>query len=255
MPIRTTAATLVAILLLTATTCLATTVTVGSGAIYNVDGTTYNLITDPLATDPPDYSGLMWEETSPGSGTYKACLCSMFSFRALQAIGQSLNITDLNSAYTSIVAGWNTDGPEHIFVDSMGWKIGTNFAYADPIPASKDLGLKDAWLTFTIDGTTYKVSSLAENYAFTANTTHGGYHEGWDFFAYRTYFQSTSGMDATKEYFRDVIRGQIVENFKKGAAFDITPVPEPASLLTMGCGLAVLALIGRRRPSRPSALA
>ena len=220
----------------------AATVNVGSTGMVSVDGTTYTLVT----TSPED-GGLMWEETSPSSGVYKACICSMFSFRALQAISEYLGISDMNTASTTIVSAWSTDGPEHVFTDTMGWKVGSNFIYTDPITASPSLTLDDAWLTFTIGSSTYKVSSLAENYDFIDDTNHAGYQAGWDFFDYRRYFQTNPGMDDTKMYFRDVVRAQIVTNFTDGATFDVRPVPEPTTLFSMGLGITVLALSRRKR--------
>lgn len=247
MNIRNAAAPLIACLALTVGIAQAKPITVGlADNTVSVDGKKYELVTTS------DKSGLMWEETSPGSGTYKACICSMFAFRALQAVGEYLGLSDLKTEDITIVSGWSTDGPERIFDHSMGWDMGKNFSYTDPLTDPTNLTLADAWLTFTSNGVTYKVSSLAENYAFTDDTSHDGYHAGWDFFKYRTHFQTVSNSDATGAYFKNVIRGQIVDNFTQSAAFEVTPVPEPATLAGMGIGLAALALVGRRRSvSRP----
>lgn len=247
MNIRNITAALAATLILVSGTARAAIVPIDSNDPIVVDGTSYKLV-----TDAPDYSGLMWEETQPGSGVYKTCLCSMFSFRALQALAQFLDLDNLDKAAITIVSGWNTDGPEHIFVDSMGWDGGSTFSYTDPITASSELTLEDAWITFTVGGTTYKVSSLAENYSFTDDTDHPGYRDEWDFFDYRTHFKTTSETDDAKNYFRDVIRSQVVANFTDGAAFDVTPVPVPAPFFCMGIGLVSMVLMGRRR-SAPSA--
>jgi hypothetical protein len=67
-------------LMLTFNPAHAATVTVGAGSTVTVDETSYTLV-----SEPDDYSGLMWEET--GTGGYKACLCTMSAFRALQALG------------------------------------------------------------------------------------------------------------------------------------------------------------------------
>ena len=138
------------------------------------------------------------------------------------------------------MTGWNTDGPEELFVDNMPWTE-ADLTYADPITANEYLTLEDAWYKFTIEGTgTYLVSSKAGNYAIDADTGHTGYQDGWDFFDYRTYFKTNQGLDDTKFYFRDVARPQIVENFEGGTSFDVTPVPLPAAFWFLGSGLAGL---------------
>lgn len=240
MNIRTIAAALATTLALTTgQTQAATTVQVGADGIFTVDGTAYNLI-----STKPDYSGLMWEGDS-ASG-YKACLCSMLSYRALQAVGQYLGTADINTADTAIVTGWNTDGPEHIYVHSLGWELGSEFQYARPITAPSALTLADAWFTFTISGASYQVNSLAANYVYTANTSHAGYMEDWDFFDYRTAVQNGNATNDERLYFQTVIRNQIVTNFTNGGTFAVQPVPVPSTLLTLGSGLAALALVGRR---------
>lgn len=238
MDIRTTAVVIATTLALNIGLAQASTVNVGASGLFTVNGTQYNL------TASKDEGGLMWE------GDSKACLCSMLSYRALQAVGQYLVTSSLNTADTTIVTGWNTDGPEHIFVHSMGWDESSNFAYANPITAGSALTLADAWFTFTINGASYKVNSLAENYAYDANTGHAGYVAAWDFFDYRTAAQSGSASTQQKQYFQSVIRPQIVTNFTKGAAFDVQPVPVPSALLSLGTALAALALAGRRSSFR-----
>lgn len=222
--------------------CGATLVTVGSGGIVSVDQQHYNL------TASAAEGGLMWE--ADAAGQFKACICSMLSFRALQAIGQHLGITDFTSAQIQITTGWNTDGPERIFVENLGWQEGTGFLYADPLADASQQTLDDVWFTFAIDGMgTYKVSAVADNYEIIADTAHAGYREGWNFFDYRTYAQTTPSTDAVKNYFQTVVRGQIVENYTAGAAFEVAPVPEPGTLLTFSAGLVLLAGIYRRSGS------
>ncbi|MGI6656184.1 MAG: PEP-CTERM sorting domain-containing protein [Desulfobulbus sp.] len=238
MKTRTTITALAAMLVLAHSNGFAASIHAGGVGTLSVDGTEYTLV-----STPPDYSGLMWEQT--GNGNYKACICEMFSFRALQALGQHLGASELSSSEITVLTGWNSHGPEGLFVDSLGF--GANFQYADPITSAPYLTLEDAWFNFTYQGTTYQASSQAQNYAFTADPTHAGHQDGWDFFEYRTHVQTTSGMDDTKVYFRSVIRPQIVDNFADGVDFEVNAVPEPATLFTLGCGLAAMALIGRRR--------
>jgi len=208
-----------------------TLVTVGAENLVIVDGSTYKLVSpkpatgDPAVTPPPADTGLMWE-WSAAKGDWKSCLCRMGGFRALQAVGTFLSIDDFNSSRTSIVTGWNTHGPEELFVENMPWVEGTNFSYAAPITSGTQLTLDDAWFTFTIDGIgTYRVSTFARNYKIDHDTGHPGYHVGWDFFDYRTYYKTHTGMDAEKEYFRDVVRGQIVNNYKGDTRFNISHIP------------------------------
>ncbi|MBM9612866.1 PEP-CTERM sorting domain-containing protein [Desulfobulbus rhabdoformis] len=240
MRIRILFPTLICTLVLSLATAEASPVYLGADSSLSVDGNSYTLV-----SEAPDTSGLMWEEKSPGSGEYKICLCSMFAYRAIQAFGQYLGISDLGTTTIDAVTGWSTDGPEHIFT-TLGWVVGTGFNYTDPITDSALLTLGDAWISFTIDTTTYKFSSLAENYAFTDDMSHAGYQTGWDFFNYRTHFKTHADMDDIKTYFQEVVRGQVVSNFKNGAAFEVTAVPEPSTGLVLFFGLAVLAGVTRR---------
>ena len=73
------------------------------------------------------------------------------------------------------------------------------------------------------------VSSAAGNYNFTHDETHDGYDSSMDFFDYRTYFKTTPGMDSQKMYFRDVVRGQIFDNFTGETQFNISSVPLPGA--------------------------
>jgi hypothetical protein len=224
------------------------------GAIVNltaddfvtVDSTTYELVT-AKPTDPgpglPAGAGLMWEWDA-GKNDWKSCICQMVAFRALQAVGQYAGISDFTSAGTDILTGWNTDGPEDLYVHRMGWVEGTNFDYADPITGNAQLDLADAWYEYTISGTTYRVESQGGNYAFTDDTGHDGYQAGWDFFDYRT-FVKEGGSGQTKTYFATVVRPQIVDNFKGATSFDVHPVPLPGALWLLGSG--ILGLAGLRK--------
>ncbi len=205
----------------------AETVTVGAENAVTVDGSVRKLVSaapttgDPAVTPPPAGTGLMWEWESSG-GTWKACLCRMFSFRALQAVMVHTAATDLSSAGTKIIAGWNTEGPEELFVENMPWVEGVNFSYGEGLTENSQMTLDDVWFVFSINGAgVFRVSASVANYAFTPDTTHEGYHADWDFFDYRTYFKTHATMDAEKKYFRDVVRPQIVANFKNGASFEV----------------------------------
>ncbi len=216
----------------------AASVTVGAESTITVDGTSYTLV-----SVPPDYSGLMWEVSGTG---YKACLCKMTAFRALQALGIYLSNNDLPSAQINITTGWNTDGPEELFVESMPWVEGVNFSYADPITPGSLLTLTDAWYEFSYMGATYKVSSSYDNYRFSPDINHAGYVEDWDFFDYRTYFQTTSGSDPKKNYFSTILRPQIVDNLKGETWFEVSAVPIPGSGWLLGSSLLGLVGMGRR---------
>jgi hypothetical protein len=216
------------------------------GAIVNltaddfvtVDGASYDLV----SPQPPTGAGLMWEPD--GSGGYKACICRMVAFRALQAVGQHVNISDFNSADTHILTGWNTDGPEELYVDNMPWVKDTNFAYADSMTPNEDLTRDDAWYQYTIGGQAYRVESRAGNYEFTHDDQVAGYHADWDFFDYRSYVKG-GGTGDEKTYFSGVVRSQIVDNFKGATSFDVNPVPVPAAVWLLGSGL--VGLVGLRR--------
>ena len=209
-----------------------------------IDGSEYILISDkPAGAQPLDPPGLMWEYEVDH---WKACICRMVAYRSLQALEQKLGLGNIDSSSINILTGWNTDGPEELYIDNMPWTE-TDLAYADPITASEYLTLEDAWYEFTIEGTGIcLVGSQAENYAIDADTEHDGYQEGWDFFDYRTYFKTNTGMDDTKLYFKDVARPQIVENFKGATSFDVTPVPLPAAFWFLGSGLAWLIAFKRK---------
>ena len=230
-----------------ASTAQAAAVYSGADSLISVDGTAYQLVTQQPATDGPvipDGTGLMWEWNS-GTESWKSCVCMMTAFRALQTVMQVAGIENVENQSVNILTGWSTDGPEELFVDILGWEAGSGFLYADPITAATDLTLTDAWYEFNISGQIYRVQSLAENYAFTDDPSHDGYQEGWGFFDYRTYFKTALEMDATKEYFRDVVRSQIVENFSSTAGFDVQAVPVPSGLWLMGSGIGLL-LLGRK---------
>nr|WP_320009489.1 hypothetical protein [uncultured Desulfobulbus sp.] len=241
MRVRTLFLALVCTLLTSVATAQAASVTLGTDTALSVDGTSYTLV-----STAPDYSGLMWEEKTPGSGDYKICLCSMFAYRTIEGLSQYLGLSELETAAIWVVTGWSTDGPEHIF-STLGWDVGTNFLFSDPITEPALLSIDDAWVSFTLGSTSYTLSSLAENYAFTDDTTHAGYQEGWDFFAYRTYFKTADGFDATKAYFQDVVRGQIVNNLTNRATFEINVLPEPSTGLILGFGFTLFAAVQRTR--------
>jgi hypothetical protein len=70
-------------------------VNLGTGDLVTVDGTTYDLVSaKPTASGPalPDGAGLMWEWNAAASD-WKACICRMVAFRALQAVWQYTSIT------------------------------------------------------------------------------------------------------------------------------------------------------------------
>ena len=200
--------------------------------LVTVDGTTYDLVS-PKPTDPgptlPAGTGLMWEWNADAT-TWKACICRMVAFRALQAAGQSVGITDFTSAITGILTGWNSDGPEELYVDNMPWVDGTNFAYAVSMTSNAELTLADAWYEYTIGDQTYRVESRAGNYAFNPDTGHAGYRVDWDFFDYRSAVKNGSGNADEKAYFKNVVRSQIVDNFKEETSFNVNPVPIPSAL-------------------------
>jgi hypothetical protein len=208
-------------------------ITVPEADIVRVDNFDYKLV-----STPPDYDGLMWEWNAEKE-QYKACICRMTAFRSLQALEQVLPpISDINTGATDITTGWNTDGPEELLVDNMPWIKRDNFHYADSMTPGSDLAITDAWYRYIIDGMgTYMVSSAAGNYDFSHDKKHPGYDSNMDFFDYRTYFKTAPGMDAKKEYFRDVVRGQIVDNFKEETEFNVSSVPVPGAGLLLGSGL------------------
>ncbi len=207
-------------------------VIVDAPSTITVDGVPYTLV-----SPAPDYSGLMWEEIPVG----KACLCKMSAFRALQALGTFLSLSEFSSAQLSIVTGWNTHGPEELFVDSLTWVKGTNFAYADPITSGSLLTLADAWYEFTYSGVIYRVAHDSFNYRFAHVETHAGYHPDWDFFDYRLFIQTTGGSTPEKDYFSSVIRPQIVANFRGETWFEVNAVPIPGAVWLLGTGIMGLA--------------
>jgi len=214
-------------LILTVSLAGAVTITVAPESTVVVDGNHYTLVT------PPGGGGLMWEGN-------KACLCAMTAFRALQAFGTFLSLSEFDSHQISITTGWNTHGPEELFVDKMTWVAGVNFAYADPITASPQLTLQDAWYNFTYQGNIYRVDSHYNNYRFSPVSSAPGYVAGWDFFAYRTAVQTGTATPAQRNYFRDIIRPQIVANLEGQTWFDVavTPVPLPGTVWLLVAGLA-----------------
>jgi hypothetical protein len=223
-------------------------VSVDTGSTLTVDGTVYPLVSakpSSAGPDAPDGTGLMWEWNST-AGTWKSCLCRMVAFRALQALEKSLALTAINSDQIDIVTGWNTHGPEEMYVDLMTWVEGDNFSYASDITAGADLAQDDAWFLFTVEGLgTYKVSSDYQNYAFEHEIDAAGYHADWDFFDYRQYVKNGGTGDETT-YFSSVIRSQIADNFTGTTYFDVKAVPVPSSVLLMGFGLLGLCAATRK---------
>ncbi len=214
----------------------ADTVTVNATDSLNIDGTSYSLVSDSY-----EGGGLMWE---PSGTSYKACLCRMVAYGALQAVAGYLGITDLTSSEISIVTGWNTDGPEELY-ELMGW-TGTNFSYAQNMTDNASLTLADAWFEFTINGTTYRVTSSALNYEFTVDGTESGYVEDYDFFDYRSYVKN-GGTGATKSLFSSNIRDQIADNLSGVTYFDVQAVPVPGTAFLMASGLLGLSAMNRKR--------
>ena len=215
-----------------------------------IDGVDYLLYSgmpstgDPSATlPPPDDTGLMWEWNAQNN-CWKVCLCRMVAFRALQALERHLAADGFDSGEIDIVTGWSTDGPEELYCDIMPWVQGDNFSYAASITSPAQLTVDDAWYEFTAGGTkTYRVASLASNYAFAHDTAHPGYHSDWDFFDYRTHYKTSASADDEKDYFANVIRGQVVDNFLATTAFAVTggdAVAVPAVSDGGAAGLVVL---------------
>lgn len=193
--------------------------------ILVVDGVEYDLISDmPGISGPnrPDGTGLMWEWNTDNN-QWKTCICQMVAFRALQVFSEYTGMTDIQSTYFNITTGWNTDGPEELLT-AVDWQGG--FSYAETITDNEYLTLDDAWYDFAIPGFIIRIRSMADNYDFVHNTTHEGYREDWDFFDYRTAFKTDSGTTAEKAYFKNVVRPQVVDNFKAETVYEIKPLPE-----------------------------
>lgn len=206
-------------------------VTVGSDDLESddivvVDGVRYKLISsmpEVPGPDRPDGTGLMWEWNS-ANNQWKSCICQMVAFRALQAFSKYARMADIHSEYFDITTGWNTDGPDEL-MELIDWQ-GT-FSYADPITDNDYLTLDDAWYDFTIFNLTVRVRSTADNYQFVHNADHDGYHEDWDFFDYRTAFKTGNGTMAEKNYFKNVVRPQIVNNLKGETVLKVGLMLEP----------------------------
>lgn len=195
-------------------------VTVGSTGLVVVDGFQYELVSsmpEVPGPDRPEGTGLMWEWDG-ATNQWKTCICQMVAFRALQAFGEYTRMTDIHSEFFDIATGWNTDGPDNL-MKLIDWQGA--FFYADPIADNEYLTLDDAWYDFTAAGLTVRVWSMAENYHFVHDRDHEGCHEDWDFFDYRTAFKTGSGTPAEKNYFKNVIRPQIVNNLKADTKFKI----------------------------------
>lgn len=214
-------------------------VTVGAESTISVDGTSYTLVADYSA------DGVMWDNPT------KACGCKMSAFRALQAVGDYLDMNDtFSTSAISIRTGWNTDGPEELYLETMPWVEGVNFSYATPITATKNLTLDDSWYEFTTGGHTYRVSMDQSTYYFKPDTGHAGYHSDWDFFEYRTFAQTTTGTPNEKVYFANVVKPQLINNLKGATSFEINEVshvPIPGAVWLLGSGLAGLVFTGRRK--------
>lgn len=214
-----------------------------------VDQNSYQLISEkPEASGPtiPDGTGLMWEWNSD-KNVWKTCLCRMVAFRALQALEDYLGLEGINSNQVNIVTGWNTHGPEELYVDLMPWVEDVNFNYVDNITPGADLTLNDAWFIFTVEGYgSYKVSSSASNYEYQDDVNVAGYTEGWDFFDYRSYVKNGGTEDAAT-YFANVIRSQVAENFKGATCFEVKAVPVPGSALLMIFGLLGICGVSRQK--------
>lgn len=192
-----------------------------SGDMLLVDGFPHELISgmpEVAGPDRPEGTGLMWE-WSGTNNQWKACICQMFAFRAFQVFGKYTRMVDINSEIIDVTSGWNTDGPDEL-MEMIDWLGG--FSYADPITENAYMTIEDAWYDFKISGMTVRVQSMADNYAFVHDTDHDGYHADWNFFDYRTAFKTGNGTAAEKTYFKNVIRSQIVNNFKGKTFFRVS---------------------------------
>jgi hypothetical protein len=201
-------------------------IAVGSGDLVVVDGVPYELISsmpEVPGPDRPEGTGLMWEWDG-AMNQWKTCICQMVAFRALQAFGEYTRMPDIHSEYFDITTGWNTDGSDNL-MKLIDWKGA--FLYADPITDNEYLTLDDAWYDFATTRLTVRIRPTADNYHFVHDTDHDGYHEDWDFFDYRTAFKTGSGTTAEKNYFKNVVRPQIVNNFKAETIFEIRLMHDP----------------------------
>jgi len=190
----------------------AESVIVGSDSTLIVDGDVYT-----LKSQPPNYTGLMWEEEQ---GAMKVCGCGAQAFRAMQAMAAYLGMDEFSRSI-AIKTGWSTDGAEEMSVGKMGWINGVNFSYGEAVTDPDYLTLQDAWYRFTVHGRTFLVTSDAHNYRFTPDPSHPGHHEGWSFFDYRTYAK-THATGPEKAYFKDVVRPQFISNLMGETVFDVS---------------------------------
>lgn len=185
-------------------------VIVGSDSTLIVDEDVYT-----LKSEPPNYTGLMWEDGNSGK---QVCGCGTMAFRAMQAFIKYLCLgKDKISRTVHIETGWSTPGAEEMYVEKMGW---TRFSYADVAADPRYLTIEDAWYRFTLGGRSFLVTSDVHNYRFTPDPNHPGYHADWDFFAYRTYAK-TQASGPEKAYFRDVVRPQYISNLMGETVFDV----------------------------------
>jgi len=151
------------------------------------------------------------------AGATKVCLCKCLCFRALQMLATQFADGVIPRDDIKVYTGWTTDGPEELFVETMGWSH-EDLAFMAGATDATQLTIEDAYFFFVqkSTGKAWKVTAKVGLYPT-------------QFFTYRTLVKTSTATDAQKTFFQKALRPQAVGNMGALPLIDKLDIQEVAS--------------------------
>jgi hypothetical protein len=134
------------------------------------------------------------------NGITKVCLCKCLCFRALQMLATQFSDGVIPRDDIKVYTGWTTDGPEELFVETMGWTH-EDLAFMTGATDAAHLTIEDAYFFF-VQKSTGKAWKVAAK--------EGLYPAG--FFTYRTLVKTATATSEQTVLFQKALRPQAVAN-------------------------------------------